>query len=730
MNRQTHLKKIISAVLGVVFIVSAFCMPAGAYRAYERVWALGDVDKNGEVTATDALLALQCSVSKIELGYIEQDSADVNEDWAVTATDALLILQCSVGKTELTTKQDIYDAYEFNYIEPTGLEANTIYVVNSPKAVKFGEIRHHIARFFVAMQGLINRNVDKHHVGVYYQNDNTDQFWFDYITSDGKTFEGMNVVNVGTFEQLMEVFMPFIKQRGLVLWDANVPSTANVAGTICGLDGYLPVMYDTDEGSLYSYLISAGVEVKQSLVGLFDNAALGKKIADTDLSSTGSAKCDAYVWAMEKYLPRCNLELIAYTLDGAPMIAGNPVRENNLGNTGSSDTVGIPNQDYFVAKQCFFMDLSSFGGESASDDPTQPRGTDAATLRRLLKMRYDLAGEKFGMILGFPPWHVKYTNEFGIGGVLAPARLEWHFVETATAYNCGIEADAAHPCWMSNGSLYTKFEITAEMKGNKPADETEHFDENTRYFAIGWTGDFDCSPWLKERAPRVWSDSGRGSIPMTYAYNVNLVDRIPMVFDYVWSNKTDNDYFTAGEGMGYIMPSMLFEGSTGKEASPTTRTLKDGARQYIHYAKPYYDLFGLKITGTLLNGFTNIGTDVCGVYDIISPSGVFLQNSAAPMSLFQHENTPYLRLKGFGVDADPAVTSANFRLMFEKGNFVILLYNNNGTNYGTASGAKVAIDGLLQAVESRDFKYTYKYVDIETFTKLIVESNTAKRFED
>ena len=68
--------------------------------------------------------------------------------------------------------------------------------------------------------------------------------------------------------------------------------------------------------------------------------------------------------------------------------------------------------------------------------------------------------------------------------------------------------------------------------------------------------------------------------------------------------------------------------------------------------------------------------------------------------------------------------------MFEKGNFVILLYNNNGTNYGTASGAKVAIDGLLQAVESRDFKYTYKYVDIETFTKLIVESNTAKRFED
>ena len=508
----------------------------------------------------------------------------------------------------------------------------------------------------------------------------------------------------------------------MVVWDANVPSTANVAGTICGLDGYLPVMYDTDENSLYSYLISAGVEVKQSLVGMFGNAALGKKIADTELSSTGSAKCDAYVWAMETYLSRCNPELIAYTLDGAPMIAGNPVRENNLGNTGSVDTVGIPNQDYFVAKQCFFMDLSSFGGESASDDTTQPRGTDAATLRRLLKMRYDLAGGKFGMVLGFPPWHVKYTNAFGIGGVLDPARLEWHFVETATAFNCGIEADAAHPCWMSNGSLYTKFEITAETNGNKPADETVHFDENTRYLAMGWSGDFDCSPWLKSRAPVVWTDSERGNLPMTYSYNVNLVDRIPMVFDYVWSNKTDNDYFTAGEGMGYIMPSLLFEGNSGKEASPTTRTLKDGARQYLHYAKPYYDLFGLKITGTLLNGYNIVGSDECELYSVLSPGGVFLQNSAAPMSYFRCEDTPFLRLKGFGIDSDPAVTSANLRMMFEKGNFVIFQYLNNGTNYGTASGAKAAIEALLEAVEVRDFKYTYKYVDIETFSKLIVES--------
>ena len=30
------------------------------------------------------------------------------------------------------------------------------------------------------MQGLINRNLDKHHVGVYYMNDDTDEFWYNY----------------------------------------------------------------------------------------------------------------------------------------------------------------------------------------------------------------------------------------------------------------------------------------------------------------------------------------------------------------------------------------------------------------------------------------------------------------------------------------------------------------------------------------------------------------------
>ena len=55
-----------------------------------------------------------------------------------------------------------------------------------------------------------------------------------------------------------------------------------------------------------------GVEVKMSLVGMFGEAKLGTKIKGTDIDSTGSAKCDAYMWAIEKYMEETNPEL-AYT---------------------------------------------------------------------------------------------------------------------------------------------------------------------------------------------------------------------------------------------------------------------------------------------------------------------------------------------------------------------------------------------------------------------------------
>ena len=58
----------------------------------------GDVDDSGDVSANDALMALQASTGKITLTAAEALAADVDGIDQVTAADALLILQYSTQK--------------------------------------------------------------------------------------------------------------------------------------------------------------------------------------------------------------------------------------------------------------------------------------------------------------------------------------------------------------------------------------------------------------------------------------------------------------------------------------------------------------------------------------------------------------------------------------------------------------------------------------------------------
>ena len=70
----------------------------GKIAAYSG--SLGDLNGDGKINATDALLALQLAVGKSGLDVEKQQLADVDNSGSVTATDALLILQMAVGKID------------------------------------------------------------------------------------------------------------------------------------------------------------------------------------------------------------------------------------------------------------------------------------------------------------------------------------------------------------------------------------------------------------------------------------------------------------------------------------------------------------------------------------------------------------------------------------------------------------------------------------------------------
>ena len=58
----------------------------------------GDVNQDGDVTAQDALMALQAATGKIQLTGAALDAANVDRKDAVTSSDALLILQVATKK--------------------------------------------------------------------------------------------------------------------------------------------------------------------------------------------------------------------------------------------------------------------------------------------------------------------------------------------------------------------------------------------------------------------------------------------------------------------------------------------------------------------------------------------------------------------------------------------------------------------------------------------------------
>lgn len=87
-----NFKSPVSVLLAVLILLSSLLMGFSAFAATP-----GDVDSNGKVTSTDALMTLQYSVGQRSLTSAQIAAADLNGDKKVNSTDALLILRISAG---------------------------------------------------------------------------------------------------------------------------------------------------------------------------------------------------------------------------------------------------------------------------------------------------------------------------------------------------------------------------------------------------------------------------------------------------------------------------------------------------------------------------------------------------------------------------------------------------------------------------------------------------------
>jgi hypothetical protein len=784
-----------------VLTPSAFALVVpGQYAGY-----YGDVNDDYTVDATDALLALRRAVGKITLDKKQFSSADVDGNRAIDASDALLILKYSVGKVETFPLGRFYDAYsvseegyvdcdatytaykqsDFDYdfsssvngayandttadcsfvMDTTGLAEKTIYQISYKVLGNWDK-----ERLFYSFQGLLNRDFgrDSQHTSLLYATvEDADKNWLKYMREEGSVFADYTIQTINSWDEFCTVFAHQLKDCGLVLWDGNVPATANVAATICGLDGYLPVLA---ESPLHAQLVDKGLEEKQSLVGLFQDGNKGKPLAGTSVKSSGSAKNDAYRWALEKYFDRCSANYLAYTLDGAITLYGYAAYPDHPLASWWDDHC-LSNHDYLIARRCFFFDLSPYE-EEICDDPAQQYlvsyacphchvtkyydfddflmiddpickacyqsfspdfdlveetmmsglGTDRETMLMIFDARYQRAKGAMGQLMGFPPWWVKYTSHDG-RGEKAPTWIEWLYCELISCYNLAKEADAAYPSSMANGSAYYKYvPLVEKYENNWEAyrnKEKIKYNKDTMYFTI-YVGDYDSSAWLKSYVNEFWIKNGRqrGQIPLTWCFNPNLSNRVPMVFDYVYSHKLEDEFITAGDsGAGYVIPSGLFGGMTLAYADMERPEANgNGDVMWANYCKKFYERFDMKATGFIINGANSLSTDILGMFNSFAPMGSLHNDSDVPMALYK--GVPYVYCYNevnYGTDTSVLYDHA-WKMKQEGINF---------SAYRTICQSPVDITSIVWALEqySEAQEQKMEYVELHTFLDLAKQS--------
>lgn len=496
------------------------------------------------------------------------------------------------------------------------------------------------AHTVATLQGIVNRDSPRLYV-YFVENEsiNIDQYWWDKYRKQGKWLSDRDTVVYSDMVDLVTAYRSDLK--GAVVYDPKVAATSNVASAVSGAEDLIAIRYDADENSLYSQLVLQGpkLPVKVWLVNQDGSSIFTGKgtIPGTSRPSSHSAKNDAYLWFLEKYMKtgRCNTQYGAYYIDQKWM--ENPSAANRNHHT-------LTNHDFFISRNAFFFDLSPWSDEPATDDKNQETGLDLSTLKEILRTAYEQnRGNEMCYIGGFPPWAFKYTKH--AGGSHEDVPTEWEYSRVISAYNAFKDADAIGYGALANASFWQHFPLKKKYKQNWVAEsdlqnrgyltKEGRVNFKGRNFIVFYVGDYDASSWVSQTTPTLWDSPDRGKVPMMWSISPVLEERVPMALAYRRETATENEFFAAADnGAGYLMPGML------QEPRPISG-LPGALDVWVEHNEPYYDRWGLSITGFVIDGFApGLNQSGLDAYAKFSPNGIIPQK--IPLTLL-HGEMPVLR---------------------------------------------------------------------------------------
>ncbi len=462
------------------------------------------------------------------------------------------------GKTRIEVPKDL------NYSEEYGM----YYRIAAPSAS--GRDKFDQTTLIANLQGIVNRDSKSR---VYIVGDARSDAWLKTLSEEGQWLADKEFTQLKNPEELFELARPYVKK--VIIWDPDVPASYNVAGTAAGCENGVvvsPELYAKWEKTF------EGLEVLD-LRGLFTG------------SETGSAKNDAYRWAIREYLEKglCSRDFMCYYFDSAL------ARE-------SGDLSYVCLRDWAIYNRAFIFDLSPWGDEAPYDDPDQPLGTDLETMRLMLSVQRDLLkGEKPFEVCGFFQFE-KYSHwSFNTKSKHDPVPTEWETVYVISEYGA-YQNTVTHMCW--NQSFHSQYEY-GKLENNRP-DEMMDYENNKVYLSF-FMADYDSSLPLYDYLPAHWADENRGKYPLCWGIDPTLLDTYPDLISYYYGSKTPNDYFASdASAAGYFNPS---------------RVPDDYWNMMIAHNKDYFSRMDLSVAPMVLD-WEALDDDALDAFSEFAPDGL------------------------------------------------------------------------------------------------------------
>ncbi len=453
--------------------------------------------------------------------------------------------------------------------------------------------------FVTTLQGIVNRDRPR----LYLNHDHArgdapsvDMFWLQKFQEPHQPYGWLaqtKIINLNSLKELLDIFAPSV--RGVVLWDTAVPSTLNVATTIAGVEDLAVLRDDSD----ITPEITAYLKVKKSLVGMFPLKAPIQNQKSKIQNPSGSAKVDAYLWAMENYLEtgQTNPTVLSYIEDGWPAVRYTHQQMTRGG-------VYAMERDYVVQQRGFAFDLSPLSDELPLDDPTQRLGLDMETLEKIHVTASRQAKGGLLKIWGFYPWYEKYSTLADPQSKCLPTTGEWKYSWLASRYGGYLEGGGGdlQGVAMSNISIHQfaphpRPRTAPAMPSEKSLIELGYLTPEGKVspnhtFLLFYMGDYDIAhpvhTLLANYATAPWIDEKRGQIPLAWGLNPGMVEEIPGIMTYLYATQSDKDYFVSpNSGAGYINPDGL---------------TKIAFLRWLWRSYRYYHTYGYDIMGFMING--------------------------------------------------------------------------------------------------------------------------------